>query len=84
MELMPFKRVDTYALYKLKRFRVLDNKFLARLHKGLPEWATHAVLQFGEPIKNEWRVTERIDKKYNMAVIILGGGGFDRIWGFRV
>lgn len=69
MELKSLKRIGTFEQYKLKRFKDLDNKLLAELHKDWPRGATHAVFQFGEPIKNEWRVTKPLLSKYNVALI---------------
>ena len=69
MELKPLKRIGTYEQYKLKKFKDLDNKLLARLHKEWPEGATHAVFQFGERINNEYKVTKALLAKYNVALI---------------
>lgn len=69
MELKSLKRIGTFEQYKLKKFKELDNKLLAKLHKNWPAGATHAVFQFGEPIKNEWHVTKPLLPKYNVALI---------------
>lgn len=69
MELKPLKKIGTYSQYRLKKFSELDNKLLAGLHKNWPSGVTHAVFQFGEPIKNEWRVTKPLLSKYNVALI---------------
>ena len=69
MELKSLKRIGTYAQYKLKKFKDLNNELLAELHKDWPRGATHAVFQFGEPIKNEWRVMKPLLPKYNVALI---------------
>ncbi|MHB0997347.1 MAG: hypothetical protein ACYC2I_13335 [Elusimicrobiales bacterium] len=69
MELKPLKKTGTFRLYRLKKFSQLNNKLLAELHKDWPRGATHAVFQFGEPIKNEWRVTGPLLAKYNVALI---------------
>jgi hypothetical protein len=69
MEIKALKRIGTFEQYRLKRFKDLDNKLLVQLHKNWPAGATHAVFQFGEPIKNEWRVTKLLLPKYNAALI---------------
>lgn len=69
MEIKPLKRIGTFAQFKLKRFKDLNNELLAELHKNWPVGATHTVFQFGEPIKNEWRVTKPLLPKYNVALI---------------
>ncbi|MDQ7774142.1 MAG: hypothetical protein RDU13_11560 [Elusimicrobiales bacterium] len=69
MGFKPEKAIGTYRVYKLKKFKELNNKFLARLHKEWPKGATHAVFKFAEPIKNEWRVTKPLLPKYNVALI---------------
>lgn len=69
MELKPLRKIGTFRLYKLKKFSQLNNELLAGLHKAWPRGATHAVFQFGEPIKNEWRVTGPLLPKYNVALI---------------
>ncbi|OGR64823.1 MAG: hypothetical protein A2X31_02720 [Elusimicrobia bacterium GWB2_63_22] len=69
MELKPLKMIGTYSQYRLKKFSELNNNLLAELHKNWPRGATHAVFQFGEPIKNEWRVTKPLLPKYNVALI---------------
>ncbi len=69
MELKPGKKIGAYRVYKLNKFKELNNNLLAQLHKEWPKGATHAVFEFGEPIKNEWSVTKPLRPEYNVALI---------------